>query len=36
VKAALFGVAFGAIVTLTTAATSFWFGAQHERKRHSN
>jgi hypothetical protein len=26
-----FGVAFGAVVTLTTAATSFWFGSQRGR-----
>jgi hypothetical protein len=28
-----FGVAFAAVVTLTTAATSFWFGSQKERSR---
>jgi hypothetical protein len=28
-----FGIAFGAVVTLTTAATSFWFGTQRERAR---
>lgn len=28
-----FGVAFAAVVTLTTAATSFWFGSQRERSR---
>lgn len=26
-----FGVAFGAVVTLATAATSFWFGSQKHR-----
>jgi hypothetical protein len=31
-----FGVAFGAVVTLTTAATSFWFGSQSERVRRQN
>jgi len=28
-----FGLAFAAVVTLTTAATSFWFGSQRERTR---
>jgi hypothetical protein len=28
-----FSVAFGAVVTLTTAATSFWFGSRHARNR---
>lgn len=31
-----FGIAFAAVVTLTTAATSFWFGSQKHRSHPGN
>jgi hypothetical protein len=31
--ASFFGIAFGAVVTLATAATSFWFGSQDREPR---
>jgi hypothetical protein len=30
-----FGVAFAAVVTLVTAATSFWFGTEHGRREQN-